>query len=390
MGKKNQRMTHEDYLKRLNEYPLQVIPVEEYVNTQTKIKHKCIKCGSIRDISPNNVYCYLRNNRTICQQCGGIKLVVGKNDLWTTHPDIAKMLANPSDGYNVSKSSDKKLDWVCPICGTIVREKMVLNVVRVGLCCPICSRGRSMGHRIVNAILEICNIDYKNEVEFSWSQKKRYDVYANNNCIIEINGQQHYEDCYLLKISNKTLKDEQENDLLKYIIAKENGIENYIVINAKESNYAYIIEQIKRNTDFIEYINDNSKIKFNDIPWEKVFEKYNDAIAWRILRGYKQGKMIKDIAIENKIELNAVSCYLKLLSEYGYCDYNPADQIKHKVRCITTGEEFDSMQEAGEKYNIKPLGIYRVCKGLFNRETAGKLPDGTRLKWEYIDKRLCA
>ena len=100
--------------------------------------------------------------------------------------------------------------------------------------------------------------------------------------------------------------------------------------------------------------------------------------------------MIKDIAVENKIELNAVSCYLKLLSEYGYCDYNPADQIKHKVRCITTGEEFDSMQEAGEKYNIKPLGIYRVCKGLFNRETAGKLPDGTRLKWEYIDKRLCA
>lgn len=390
MSKQNKRYTQKEYLERINQYPLQVLPIEEYIDSKTKILHKCVKCSNEIAIRPNAVLSALKNNRVLCQKCGGNRFCVGKNDLWTTHPQIAKMLVYPDDGYTITKCSSKKMNWICPNCGTIVKQKTVWNVVNAGLCCPICSKGRSMGHRIVNSILEICKIDYKNEVEFTWSQKKRYDIYANDNCIIEVNGQQHYQDCYLLKLSNRTIDEEKENDYLKYNLAKENGIENYIVIDARESDYAYIIEHIKQNKKFISYIDNNSDIKFCDISWNDVFEKYNDAIAWRILRGYKQGKMIKDIALENKIEVNNVSQYLKILSEYGYCNYNPSDQIKHKVRCITTGEEFDSMQEAGEKYNIKPLGIYRVCKGLFNRETAGKLPDGTRLKWEYIDKRLCA
>lgn len=389
MSKRNRRIGQEEYIKKINQYPLQVLPIEEYIDSQTKILHKCVKCENVRNISPNSVLSYLKKNLTICQNCGGRKFIVGKNDLWTTHPNIAKLLVNPDDGFKVSKSSEKKLDWICPNCKTVVKQKMVLNVVRAGLCCPICSKGRSMGHRIVNSILEICDIDYKNEVEFSWSQKKRYDIYANDNCIIEVNGQQHYQDCYILKLSNKTFKDEQANDVLKYTLAKENGIINYIVVDARESNYAYIIDQIKCNPQFVEYINNNSIIKFCDIPWNKVYEKYNDSIAWRVLRDYKQGKKIKDIAFENKIEANTVSQYLKLLSEYDYCNYNPADQIKHRVRCITTGEEFDTMQEAGAKYGIQPLGIYRVCNGLFNRVTAGKLSDGTRLKWEYIERQRC-
>lgn len=376
--------THEDYLEKIYEYPLQVLPIEKYIKTSIKIPHKCIKCGNEIDISPNAVLSKLKHGWTICQKCGGASLYVGKNDLWTTDPDIAKCLVNPEIGYTVTRCSDKKADWYCQNCGTIVKQKSINNVVKVGLTCPICSRGRSMGHRIINSILEICDISYINEVEFSWSCKKRYDVFANDNCIIEINGEQHYKDCYLLKMSNKTLQDQKENDTLKYNLAIQNGIKNYIVIDARKSDYSYIIDSIKKNTQFIRYIDANSKIKFVDIPWKEVFDKYNDLIAWRILRDYQSGKMIKDIASNNHIEVNAISKYLKLLSEYGYCNYEPSDQIKQKVRCITTGEEFDSMKEAGEKYGIQPIGIYRVCRGLFNRTTAGRLTDGTRLKWEYI------
>lgn len=378
------KYSDEYYIKRLSEFPIQVLPIEPYINYSTKIQHRCVKCGKIIMIEPGRVLYRLKQNYTICQYCGGKKLIVGKNDLWTTNPDIASMLLNPNDGYRTTKGSTKKFDWRCKECGTIVRQKSVNNTVRNGLCCPICSSGRSMGHRIVNAILEVCQIEFQNEVEFGWSDKKRYDIFANNNCIIEVNGEQHYADCYMLKVKNRSLKDEQYNDKLKRDLAIRNGIEYYITVDGRYSDYDYIVSEIKNNKPFIDFINKCSKTKFDDINWLDVFEKYNDKIAWRILRLYNQKWQIKDIAAEVKINHGAVSKYLKLLSKYGFCTYNPASQIKRKVRCITTGEEFDSMNEAGEKYHIKPVGIYRVCNNMLNRTTAGKLDNGTRLQWEYI------
>ena len=37
--------------------------------------------------------------------------------------------------------------------------------------------------------------------------------------------------------------------------------------------------------------------------------------------------------------------------------------IGKKVKCITTGEIFDTITEAGIKYNIYPNGVNRCCKG---------------------------
>lgn len=47
-----------------------------------------------------------------------------------------------------------------------------------------------------------------------------------------------------------------------------------------------------------------------------------------------------------------------------------------KVRNVDTGEVFNSIKAAGEKYNIKPTHITRVCKG--KRKTTGGF------RWEYI------
>lgn len=53
-----------------------------------------------------------------------------------------------------------------------------------------------------------------------------------------------------------------------------------------------------------------------------------------------------------------------------------------KVICITTNEIFNSMKEAGEKYNVDPSSISRCCSRKL--KSAGKLPDGTKLVWEYV------
>lgn len=51
-----------------------------------------------------------------------------------------------------------------------------------------------------------------------------------------------------------------------------------------------------------------------------------------------------------------------------------------KIRCITTGEVFNSMEEARKKYNTGKH-ISSCCTG--KRKYAGKLEDGTKLQWEY-------
>jgi hypothetical protein len=57
--------------------------------------------------------------------------------------------------------------------------------------------------------------------------------------------------------------------------------------------------------------------------------------------------------------------------------------IKKRVRCITTGKEFDSIKEAGDYYNIKHNEmITRCCKG--KQEYTGKI-SRQKLQWEYID-----
>lgn len=54
-----------------------------------------------------------------------------------------------------------------------------------------------------------------------------------------------------------------------------------------------------------------------------------------------------------------------------------------KVRCITTGKEFNSLKEAGEYYKCHIASNIRYC--IKTNSYCGKLPDGTPLYWEYID-----
>ena len=59
---------------------------------------------------------------------------------------------------------------------------------------------------------------------------------------------------------------------------------------------------------------------------------------------------------------------------------------KKKVKCLTTGEVFNSIREAGVKTGAPPASISHVCKG--KRKHAGKLPDGTKLKWTFYEGHL--
>ena len=72
---------------------------------------------------------------------------------------------------------------------------------------------------------------------------------------------------------------------------------------------------------------------------------------------------------------------------YGTRSKRAIDKCKKKVRCITTGEEFDSIKEAAEKYDIRGTYITANCKG--RQKSAGKHPlTGEKLIWEYKKNKL--
>ena len=60
-----------------------------------------------------------------------------------------------------------------------------------------------------------------------------------------------------------------------------------------------------------------------------------------------------------------------------------ADAVGHKVMCIETGIVYASKLEAKRQTGVNNTCIQRCCDGL--AKYAGKLSDGTRLHWKYVD-----
>lgn len=72
---------------------------------------------------------------------------------------------------------------------------------------------------------------------------------------------------------------------------------------------------------------------------------------------------------------------------YGTRTKRSAENHYRAVKCITTGEYFASIKDACKKYNIKSTSSIGKCaRGDDKYNYVGKLPDGTKLVWEYVEK----
>ena len=61
-----------------------------------------------------------------------------------------------------------------------------------------------------------------------------------------------------------------------------------------------------------------------------------------------------------------------------------SDKVRKRVKCVTTGENFNSIEEACKKYGNIRAGIIRCCKG--KSLSAGKCKlTNKKLVWKYID-----
>lgn len=87
--------------------------------------------------------------------------------------------------------------------------------------------------------------------------------------------------------------------------------------------------------------------------------------------GLYRFKYLKDWEIQGEEAIN------KEFLEYVYPSSIP-------VRCIELDIIYKSATIAGRELGIDNTAITAVCKGRKYHKTAGKLPDGTKLHWEYV------
>ena len=270
--------------------------------------------------NPNHVWNTSVNNRNLgtgCPYCiHNPKVLKGVNDLWTTHPEIASTLLDKNDGFNFTEGSNSKVKWICDTCSHINVNAVVELKNKVKSKCNRCSDKLSFGEKIIYELLLLKNIDFNYNIQFDWSNRKRYDFYFlinNQSYIIEVHGIQHYDRGFE-HIGGRSLEEEQANDKLKYELAKANGIDHYIVIDARESNLSWIKKNIIKSIlpDIINIsVSEINKIEFvyNSIT-KSIWELWN--------RGFK----VMEIVDELKISKRLVRSRLTLGNDLNKCHYN--------------------------------------------------------------------
>lgn len=168
------------------------------------------------------------------------------------YPRIAEMIAIEEnnltfeDCYNIACYSNNKYYIKCNQCGLVTDTKKTLDHIQIdGFKCDVCDERFKTPEKFLYNVLKQVNIDFKtqlNKSTFTWCQEYKYDFYIPNlNMIIETHGEQHYRNTGF----NRTLAEEQANDLAKLNCAKK-YIDDYIVVNCSKSTLQWLRENVEK------------------------------------------------------------------------------------------------------------------------------------------------
>ena len=328
-----------------------------------------------------------------CPTCGGKKVKVGYNDIWTKNPTLASMLNNPDDGYKYTIGSNNYVDWRCPNCHRVINNRRINTVNHQGLSCSHCSDGVSYPEKFMMNLLEQLGLDFEFQKSFYFAESNVYDFYIHSyNMIIETHGMQHYKESN----RGRSLIDEQRNDEIKRKIAIESGIDKYIIIDCRYSNMKYI----QKST--ISSIGDIFNL--DNVDWELCDKSGLNSLIIKSCNMWEDGvKNINEIASILKLHRGTVTSYLKKGAIHGWCSYNPnkaksersrkvGENNSKSVICLTTGDIFKSMTEASNRYKISQSSISENVNGKL--KSAGKhIKTGEKLCWmlyeDYLNLNKC-
>ena len=209
---KGKTKTQEQYITELAFINPDVVVIDEYINSYTKIKHLCLKCGYEWNVKPHSL---LSGNH--CPQCSTRR---------KSHEQYVLELAEKNPDIEVIEkyiNANTNIMHRCVVCGHewMVRPNHLLH----GLGCPSCQE--TSGEQKVKQWLIDNNIKYEFQKCFADCKNERvlpFDFYLSDyNCCIEYDGAQHFKevDCWG---GQEYLFKRQYNDRIKNDYCKENNI----------------------------------------------------------------------------------------------------------------------------------------------------------------------
>ena len=292
--------------------------------SNTKVKVCCDYCGKRYEMNYNDYNRYLHNGENYCKTCGKKILNSGENN--------GKWNSNKTDEEReIGRAYPKYTEFIKKV---LIRDEYTCQ------CCGKESHGN----------IEVHHLD-----GYDWCVEKRTD---------ETNGITLCKKCHsnfhsIYGKGNNTKEQFEEwfgnaIELLKY--------ENELPTTRK----IYCIEEDKIYENGVQLAKEwgcNSNSSIYNVCNHK--EHYNSVKEKHLLWLDEYEKMTED----------EIQRYLKK------CKTNKSFK---KVICITTRKVFNSLTEATRYYNCSITGINSCCKG--RQKSAGKLLDGTKLIWKYIEE----
>ena len=310
------RKSNEQFIQEVKDLGTGIIPLEEYKGTHEKISFQC-KFGHIWSSTPHDIL-----NGYGCPYCAGNHVFKGYNDLWTTNPEMAKMLCNPNVGYEISRGSNQEVEWICPDCGTH-KFSSPKQVYDYGLACFKCSSSISYPNRfIVSLLLQLGIHTFKREWSPEWVGRCKYDVYLiynNIEYIIEMDGGIGHG-CIEFGTGNKDVSG-LERDAMKNEQAKLHNIE-IIRIDCKyqQKHMRYRLDYVK-NSILNSRLNDI--LDLSKVDWNKCNIDSTISLHMIAAQQYDNGLSIKEISKNLNVNYSTIYSWLKRLAKEGLCSYIP-------------------------------------------------------------------
>lgn len=360
----SEKKTTEQFINDLNFlFPNEYNVLGEYISSKDPIRIQHKKCGYIWSPPATSM---LKKNRdtSICPCCSKRVVVKGINDLWTTHPEIAKLLYNPEDGYLYSYGSREYVNWKCPCCHKITKLRSIAQISNSGFVCENCNLTMSLPNRVMYNLLNELGIPFNNEVRFDWCVFEYngintygiYDFcfeYNNVNYIIEMDGAFHYGK---IDISKTPYEEIHFRDLMKDKLAIENGFK-IIRINCNVVS----IQALKNNIISSDF---GCIFDLKNINWNKCFYSYYNEEIDNIANMYNSGYTISDICNSLNMNYYSITKRLEIAQLIGLCNYaknsNAKKIVWHEGNII-----FQSETQAAKYFGIHHSSIDNSCR--FNR-----------------------
>ena len=296
---------------------------KHFKEKQKWYKYRCSKCkypngdnyeGWIEE------HHLLQGGRCNCCSDGFKKAILGINTIWDTDKWMCNFGLSEQDAKTHTKGSEDKVFVICPKCNK-KKEIRIYDIYRHKSIGCTCGHGVSYPERFMMNVLEQLNIEYifqLTKTTFDWCGDNKYDFYIPlTKSVLETHGMQHYKWTGF----TRTLKEEQENDRIKYELALQNGIkeEEYVVIDCRYSDKEYIKNNILKSKL-------NKLFDLSKVDWKKCEEFALDSLVKEVcLKWNKKSELetVGHLAEYFGLNKQTIIKYLKRGAELDWCIYNP-------------------------------------------------------------------